>query len=104
MTGVAGEASTPSLSPLTPEQFPALDGLRGIAILRVLVHQFRLLERPYDLQEYVFVQLNNVGWTDVQFFFLLSGFLITGILFGSQLAESYYFAATLRASQNDRLE
>ncbi|HMB21593.1 MAG: acyltransferase family protein [Chloroflexota bacterium] len=48
-----------------PSMIPGLDGLRGIAFLLV-----------YGLHtDYV-----QVGWVGVQFFFVLSGFLITGIL------------------------
>ena len=44
---------------------PGLDGLRGIAFLLVFgIHT-----------EYL-----GFGWTGVQLFFVLSGFLITGIL------------------------
>jgi len=44
---------------------PGLDGLRAVAYLLVFFFHARYLE---------------VGWIGVQFFFVLSGFLITGIL------------------------
>jgi peptidoglycan/LPS O-acetylase OafA/YrhL len=43
----------------------SLDGLRAVAILLVMAYHF---------------DLNNFGWMGVQLFFVLSGFLITGIL------------------------
>lgn len=68
----------------TPPLFrhvPALDGIRGVAILLVL--GFHLLwsnivtgSRVFD----VIVQLRSAGWIGVDLFFALSGYLITGIL------------------------
>ena len=68
---------------------PALDGVRGLAILLVLAHNLnpfsntgRPLERwiEYD---------SNFGWVGVQLFFVLSGFLITGILLDTRGAPRY---------------
>jgi peptidoglycan/LPS O-acetylase OafA/YrhL len=63
----------------------ALDGLRGVAILLVLLHQFDLgpAAQTADL-------LLDVGWIGVQLFFVLSGFLITGILLDTRHAQVYY--------------
>lgn len=73
-----------------PAHLPALDGLRGIAILLVMVHMFTLLEPHPGLVAYVYYKFNYVGWTGVQLFFVLSGFLITGILLDSRASENYY--------------
>jgi peptidoglycan/LPS O-acetylase OafA/YrhL len=55
--------------------YPALDGLRAFAILLVFAqHYFLTFYKPY-LQW---------GWTGVDIFFVLSGFLITGILFDTR--------------------
>lgn len=56
-----------------PEYLPQLDGLRAFAVFAVMVHHFLLVGRvPED-----FVTLGSMG---VRLFFVLSGFLITGIL------------------------
>ena len=60
---------------------PALDGLRGLAILLVLVHNAAGPEGPSPgAAMKVFDVATNIGWVGVQLFFVLSGFLITGIL------------------------
>jgi peptidoglycan/LPS O-acetylase OafA/YrhL len=78
--------------PTLPAHMPALDGLRGIAILLVLFHMFSLLEPQAGVASYVYAKVSYVGWVGVQLFFVLSGFLITGILLDSQAAENYYGA------------
>jgi peptidoglycan/LPS O-acetylase OafA/YrhL len=60
---------------------PALDGVRGLAILLVLYHH---------LVSAVFHGLPLFGWTGVDLFFVLSGFLITGILYDAKGGPSYF--------------
>lgn len=58
---------------------PALDGIRGFAIIAVLLfHCF-----PY-------LSIFKLGWTGVDLFFVLSGFLITGILVDTVNRKTYY--------------
>jgi peptidoglycan/LPS O-acetylase OafA/YrhL len=56
---------------------PALDGLRGVAIVAVMLHNFSAIGDPTPT--YVARAL-EWGWMGVQLFFVLSGFLITRIL------------------------
>lgn len=62
---------------------PALDGIRGLAILTIVVyHGLANAPRPLDLNAFD-TAVNRValaGWVGVDLFFVLSGFLITGIL------------------------
>jgi peptidoglycan/LPS O-acetylase OafA/YrhL len=71
---------------------PELDAVRGVAILLVLlVHGFasrygiRLRGVPG-----VFLRFTSGGWLGVNLFFVLSGFLITGILLDSKSRTLYY--------------
>jgi peptidoglycan/LPS O-acetylase OafA/YrhL len=60
----------------------ALDGLRGIAILLVLLLHLTTFGqfRPTAGIDIVYRRIASVGWIGVDLFFVLSGFLITGIL------------------------
>ncbi|MBW4037940.1 MAG: acyltransferase [Acidobacteria bacterium] len=65
--------------------YPALDGFRAVAFLMVYLQHYWGM--PW-------------GWTGVDFFFVLSGFLITGILFDTRhdthRARNFYARRTLR--------
>lgn len=70
--------------------FPVLDGVRGLAILLVLLHNFNL-GGPIDTALTKVVDAGmEIGWVGVQLFFVLSGFLITGILVDTKAAPNYY--------------
>jgi peptidoglycan/LPS O-acetylase OafA/YrhL len=67
------------------ERLPQLDGIRGIAILLVIFHN----EGP----KYPLLYMDRIfanGWMGVDLFFVLSGFLITGILLDSKHSEGYF--------------
>jgi peptidoglycan/LPS O-acetylase OafA/YrhL len=72
--------------------YPALDGLRAIAVLMVFYQHYLSIDglRP----------ALNWGWTGVDIFFVLSGFLITGILYDTRLTlhrfRNFYVRRTLR--------
>ena len=75
------------------KRIPELDGLRGTAICMVVAHH------------YIFYKYANIlgprwGWAGVDLFFVLSGFLITGILLKSEKNEEglghFYMRRVLR--------
>jgi peptidoglycan/LPS O-acetylase OafA/YrhL len=69
---------------------PALDGVRGLAILLVMLFHYSVeLDRSYPFQR-LLASLCGYGWTGVDLFFVLSGFLITGILVESRTADNYF--------------
>jgi len=69
---------------------PALDGIRGIAILAVLLHHSRYLLNPGFHFQYYLVKFFELGWCGVILFFVLSGFLITGILLDTRASPNYF--------------
>ena len=62
-----------------------LDAIRGVAILVVILHN-QSTQYPSLHLERVFAN----GWMGVDLFFVLSGFLITGILFDTKHSEGYF--------------
>ena len=68
---------------------PALDGLRGIAILLVMVHHFTLYRPSFGIDA-VIGDVLFFFWTGVDLFFVLSGFLITGILLDTRDSKRYF--------------
>jgi peptidoglycan/LPS O-acetylase OafA/YrhL len=67
----------------------ALDGLRGLAILLVMVCHLQILPRSNAVDQYVGALLRT-GWCGVDLFFVISGFLITGILFDAKGSAHYF--------------
>jgi peptidoglycan/LPS O-acetylase OafA/YrhL len=62
-----------------------LDGVRGVAILAVVVfHCSRILPPTGSAVANGLGWVLTAGWTGVDLFFVLSGFLITGILLDSR--------------------
>jgi peptidoglycan/LPS O-acetylase OafA/YrhL len=70
-----------------------LDGLRALAIFGVLLVHFRPIHRP-------FFDFMALGWAGVDLFFVISGFLITGVLLKLRQHptpfKEFYWRRTLR--------
>src|ERR1700722_13969898 len=61
-----------------------LDVVRGIAILLVILHNTGPLAALH------LSTLSTYGWMGVDLFFVLSGFLITGILLETKESDGYF--------------
>jgi peptidoglycan/LPS O-acetylase OafA/YrhL len=68
-----------------PAFIPAFDGLRGIAILAVILYHCQPLLQGTFLEKFVVW-----GWSGVNLFFVLSGFLISGIILDSGPTSGFY--------------
>lgn len=92
--------------PVDPPQSrhdPALDGVRGLAILLVLfTHLFPIGNNLGGIFFRVVVAIQRSAWVGVDLFFALSGYLITGILWnslgGSGYFRNFYVRRCLRIS------
>ena len=86
--------------PRGESHLPALDGLRGLAVLLVVLHHIMPARGPANLLERVVFRTAGTGWIGVDLFFVLSGFLITGILlsakYGPRYFTNFYMRRTLR--------
>ncbi len=68
-----------------PNYLPELDGLRGVAILWVVLYHCNPRIRGTWLYS-----ITQWGWAGVSIFFVLSGFLITTILLGTRDKPRYF--------------
>jgi peptidoglycan/LPS O-acetylase OafA/YrhL len=76
-----------------PTHIPGLDGLRVMAIFAVLLCHANMTfsgEFPASGIERTIATIFGAGWVGVDLFFVLSGFLITGILVRSKGSEHYF--------------
>jgi peptidoglycan/LPS O-acetylase OafA/YrhL len=78
-----------------PRHQPELDGIRGIAIIAVLLsHAVGMEVLPHHMPHPRWVSLVSLaltpGWGGVDLFFTLSGFLITGILLRARESATYF--------------
>lgn len=90
------EIAAPSVSKTTrrtnlapvAQHYAALDGLRGVAILSVMLYHFTGGYKGANLLLLLWGLIADAGWMGVDLFFVLSGFLITGILYDTALVEN----------------
>jgi peptidoglycan/LPS O-acetylase OafA/YrhL len=99
---VSGAVPVTSLGPVANLRghLPALDGVRGLAVMMVLVFHFVGQMLPTNLVERAIVGVTKYGLLGVDLFFVLSGFLITGLLYEAHdkphYLRNFYMRRVLR--------
>ena len=75
-----------------PCRIPALDGYRGWAVLAVMLYHFAmpLVAQQHSRAWWAALHLMLTGAYGVDMFFVLSGFLITGILLDAKSGPAYF--------------
>lgn len=78
----------------TGDRVPVLDGIRGIAVLLVMTFHFWIVgiagNGATPPWQRIYGYVAGMGWIGVDLFFVLSGFLITGILYDSRETPHYF--------------
>jgi peptidoglycan/LPS O-acetylase OafA/YrhL len=79
------------------QKLPELDGIRGMAILLVIIFHFGFyVPKHINLANVFYVLFTRMGWIGVDLFFVLSGFLITRILLNTKHSAHYFKSFYLR--------
>jgi peptidoglycan/LPS O-acetylase OafA/YrhL len=73
-------------------RIPQLDGLRGVAIAMVVIFHYvgNVIELGASRFVSVLLRSTSLGWSGVDLFFVLSGFLIGGILLDARESTNYF--------------
>jgi len=88
---VPATANPPALKTRRGVHVPALDGIRGLAILMVMLYHFYPQEQAVNPIDRVLSKITyEFGATGVFLFFVLSGHLITGILYDAKTGPHYF--------------
>lgn len=82
-------------------RFPALDGIRALAVTMVFLHHFASGAQGHEGVAMKLIHaMDRRFWSGVDLFFVLSGFLITGILYDtrsdSRFFQRFYARRSLR--------
>jgi peptidoglycan/LPS O-acetylase OafA/YrhL len=77
-------------------RLPELDGLRGVAVAVVVIYHAALSDVVLPHGFSWLVAAGKLGWSGVDLFFVLSGFLIGGILLDSRSSANYFKTFYLR--------
>ena len=72
------------------DRIPVLDGIRGLAIILVLINNIYPESAVGSTLDTMFVHFTDFWWVGVDLFFVLSGFLITGILADTRDGARYF--------------
>src|SRR5690606_2384608 len=82
---------------LSAKRVVALDGIRGVAIVMVMaLHFICSMSSSDDMASRVAAKLTSYGVWGVDLFFVLSGYLITGILFDAKGRQGYFRSFYMR--------
>jgi peptidoglycan/LPS O-acetylase OafA/YrhL len=74
---------------MSDRHIPALDGIRGFAVLFVIAFHCRTI-LPGNGPAYLLIRALDLGWLGVDLLFVLSGFLITGVLLDTRGSAAYF--------------
>ncbi len=97
---MSADATADPPRPTSGGRIPVLDGWRGLAILVVVFHNAGAISYSLSGERGLATALLDTalapGWVGVQLFFVLSGFLITGILLDTAGRPGYFRSFYLR--------
>src|SRR5690349_16429753 len=88
--GMSGVHLSEPVLPGPLRREPALDGIRGLATLAVMLFHFTMFEQSSQPLYRAGLALASLGWASVDLFFVLSGFLITGILLDTKGQQHFF--------------
>lgn len=95
----APAASATTAASVWSGHIPALDGIRGLGVILVLFYHYGSSTMALGVGTSV-LQATGIGWSGVDLFFVLSGFLITGLLYDAKgkphYFKNFYARRTLR--------
>ncbi len=90
VTAVSDVSEEAAAVPRPHLHLPSLDGLRGTAILLVVIYHFLAsVHAEFSINQRI-ARWSELGWSGVDLFFVLSGFLITGILYDAKNTPRFF--------------